>query len=88
MLSRPPRYCSYLLRCWEEHGAREAGPAAWRFSLEDPHTGERHAFSDLARLTEFVRQRLAADADADAGAEQEGRGLERDRAGPTSRGAA
>jgi hypothetical protein len=80
MLSRPPRYCSYLLRCWEEQGAREAGQAAWRFSLEDPHSGERHAFSDLERLTEFVRRRLASDA------EQEGCGLERDRAGPTTLG--
>jgi hypothetical protein len=58
MSSRPPRYCSYLLRCWEEPARRAGGPTIWRFSLEDPRTGERHAFADLERLSEFLRRRI------------------------------
>ncbi len=36
-LRRPPRYHSYLLRCWSD------GPGPWRFSVEDPYTGARRA---------------------------------------------
>jgi hypothetical protein len=56
MSSRPPRYCSYLLRCWQEPAAQPDGAAHWRFSLEDPQTGERVAFAELERLIGFLRQ--------------------------------
>jgi len=50
----PPRYRAYLLRCWEERGQDPLRPL-WRFSLEEPHTGERHGFADLAQLVAFLQ---------------------------------
>ncbi len=55
---RPPGYCAYLLRCWREPGTRP-GPAAQRFSLEDPHTGERQGFASLQALVAFLETELA-----------------------------
>ena len=53
VLEPQPRYCAWLLRC---HGV--SGPAGaelvWRFSVEDPHTGERRAFASLAALVAFL----------------------------------
>jgi hypothetical protein len=52
---QPPRYHAYLLRCWEERGHDPPRPPIWRFSLEAPHTGERHGFADLAQLVAFLQ---------------------------------
>ena len=52
----PPRHHAWLLRCWEERGL--AAPT-WRFGLEDPHTGTRHGFADLAALLAFIEGTLA-----------------------------
>ncbi len=54
----PSRYCSYLLRCWQEQSLVHAGSAAWRFSLEDPHTGERQGFATFESLMNFLHQQL------------------------------
>jgi hypothetical protein len=54
----PSRYCSYLLRCWQEESVVHAGSAAWRFSLEDPRTGERHGFAAFEALMAFLHQTL------------------------------
>ncbi len=49
ILSRAPRYQAYLLRCWAD------APGSWRFSMEDPHTGERRGFADLNALMAFIQ---------------------------------
>ena len=49
----PPEYHAYLLRFWEERG-EQGTSAAWRFSLEDPQTAQRHGFADLASLTAWL----------------------------------
>jgi hypothetical protein len=49
---QPPDYLSYLLRLWRIQG--EA--AAWRCSLESPHTGERLGFGSLDELFAFLRE--------------------------------
>ncbi len=54
----PPRYCSYLLRCWQEPSLVHLRPAAWRFSLENPHTGQRHGFATFDALMAFLRNIL------------------------------
>ncbi len=54
--TNPTSYCSYLLRCWGEGG----GAPAWRFSLEDTRSGERHGFADLEALMSFLRGRMQA----------------------------
>ena len=59
LISRyPPRYCAWLLRCGPAPGAAGVTGRAWRFSLEDPHTGERHAFTSLDGLVTFLRAEL------------------------------
>ena len=57
-LELPPRYCSYLLRCWEERSDDPLSPHPWRFSLEDPHTGQRRGFATFEALVAFLRQEL------------------------------
>ena len=54
--SRLP-YSSYLLRLWAESGVGAERPQAWRFSLEDPHTGEHIGFASLDKLCAFLRER-------------------------------
>ena len=63
ILGAAPRYRAYLLRCWSEHSPAAGAPAAWRYSLEDPHTGERRGFADLAALLGFLRAELALGCD-------------------------
>lgn len=50
---RQRRYVAYLLRLWL---AESAGEPVWRGSLEDPHSGHRLGFADLAGLFEYLRQ--------------------------------
>lgn len=57
--SDPPlRYCAYLLRCWVEHSGNPEHHVVWRFSVEDPHTGERQGFASFDQLLAFLRSEL------------------------------
>jgi len=47
---------SYWLKCWRENASGE-GEGVWRFSLEDPRTGERVGFASLRALTTFLESR-------------------------------
>ena len=49
-----PPYYAYLLRLWRSEGQ---GRQQWRASLESPHTGERHVFSNLEQLFAFLSER-------------------------------
>jgi hypothetical protein len=62
----PPSYRVYLLRSWEVRSADADGPVAWRFSLEDPQTGERKGFGDLESLVAFLRARTVLQLSADS----------------------
>jgi hypothetical protein len=55
----PPRYLSFMLRCWEARGQQPDRLATWRFSLQDAETGERHAFRDLTALVAYLERELA-----------------------------
>jgi hypothetical protein len=57
--NEPPSYRVYLLRSWEVRSADSDGPVTWRFSLEDPQTGEKRGFGDLESLVAFLRARTA-----------------------------
>ena len=59
MFDRPPRYRSYLLTLWEERSRDPAAPAVWRFSLEDPRTGQRHGFATLEALVAALEREMA-----------------------------
>ncbi len=53
---KPPGYRAYILRCWEASAPGADDPALrFRFSLEDPRTGERHGFPTLAALMAFLQ---------------------------------
>jgi hypothetical protein len=56
--TKPARYRAYLLRFWEERG-KPGVPGLWRFSLEDPHGGERQGFADLAALVAFLEAEMS-----------------------------
>ncbi len=73
----PPRYCSYLLRCWQEQSVNQLGPSAWRFSLDDPHTSHRHGFATFDALMTFLKEQLVCEqlgAPTVASSEEVGRG--------------
>jgi hypothetical protein len=53
MTSEPRRYLAYMLRLWQTGNAAES---AWRASLENPHTGERHGFVNLDLLFTFLEE--------------------------------
>ncbi len=57
----PPRYQGYLLRFWETRSQCLGQPSTWRFSLEDPQTGQRRTFADLEALVTFLRAVLDGD---------------------------
>ena len=51
--TRARGYVAYLLRLWL---AGAPGEPVWRGLLEDPHTGSRLGFADLASLFEYLRR--------------------------------
>jgi hypothetical protein len=54
-----PRLRAYMLRFWEVRSRDTNCPPTWRFSLEDPHTGDRIGFADLQALVSFLETELA-----------------------------
>lgn len=60
-LDSPPRYRAYLLRCWQERSRDPDKPAVWRFSLDDPHTGQRRGFASFEALIAALRAELSDD---------------------------
>ncbi len=55
MANEEQGYRAYLIRLWRT-GSR--GKPVWRASLEDPHTGERHAFASLEGLVTFLKEQI------------------------------
>ena len=54
MIEDRPHYIAYMLRVWQVGG----GESAWRASLESPHTGELHVFTDLTELFAFLQSTI------------------------------
>ena len=57
-----PSLRAYLLRFWKVGSADSQRAPTWRFSLEDPHSGEKLGFADLEALVAFLQAELANDA--------------------------
>jgi hypothetical protein len=55
---KPTNYQAFMLRCWTSAGDQTEGEA-YRFSLEDPHTGERFSFGGLDALVAFLSAQLS-----------------------------
>lgn len=49
-----PSYRSFLLRFWPEQQPPEQSD--WRFTLQDPRTGERLGFNSLESLTDYLNK--------------------------------
>jgi hypothetical protein len=49
-----PRQRVYILRFWETRSLPPDAPVTWRFSAQDPQTGERRGFADLDGLMAFL----------------------------------
>lgn len=54
MATEKKHYLAYMLRLWQE---KDGTGAAWRASLESPHTGERRGFASLEALFSFLLER-------------------------------
>jgi hypothetical protein len=63
MFDKPPRYRSYVLTFWEERGQDPDTPVVWRFSLQDPRTGQRRGFASLEKVVTFLRTELVSSED-------------------------
>jgi len=48
-----------MLRCWEVRSPHPGGPVTWRFSLEDPHTGQKLGFADKKTLMDHLDAELS-----------------------------
>jgi hypothetical protein len=59
IFDKPPHYRSYLLTLWEERGRDPDTTVVWRFTLEDPRTGERRGFADLEALVAALRREMS-----------------------------
>jgi hypothetical protein len=57
---KPPRYRSYLLTVWEERSQDPDVSVIWRFSLQDPRTGQRRGFASLEEMVSFLRTKLVS----------------------------
>lgn len=51
-------YRSFLLRCWQGRGRYTGSQGSWRYSLEDPVTGQKRGFTDLQALLAFIELEL------------------------------
>jgi hypothetical protein len=49
-----PRQGVYILRFWETRSFPPDAPVTWRFSAQDPRTGERRGFANLDGLMAFL----------------------------------
>jgi hypothetical protein len=59
-----PHLRAYLLRFWKVSSMGSHQAPIWRFSLEDPHTGDKLGFADLEALFAFLQAELTEDAPA------------------------
>lgn len=64
------KYLSYLVRLW-----REDSSSSWRASVQNPLTGERRSFPNLALLLRFLEEQTgeawgeSGEEDGDGGSE-------------------
>ncbi len=57
LLDDKKNYSVFVLRMWQEKEADQEIGFTWRFSLEDPNTGERKGFTSMEALLDFLEQK-------------------------------
>ena len=58
-MDHPPTYRAYMLRIWRDDTQHIRANDRWRFSLEDPHTGERIGFASVGQLCDYLLTRIS-----------------------------
>ncbi len=53
-----------MLRFWAEREGFSGSRRVWRFSLEDPHTGQRQGFSNIDGLVAFLKNEIGSNTQA------------------------
>jgi hypothetical protein len=48
------QYQVYVMRLWRDKTPSEETSSGWRFSIENPSTGQRRGFSSLEELVAFL----------------------------------
>ena len=62
ILTIPPPYHTYLLRCWQERSTEGIEEIkVWRFSLEESRTGRRRGFASFEALLAALQAELMAE---------------------------
>jgi hypothetical protein len=56
--SKSSSYHIFMLKCWPEHQQNNGITTHWRFSIEDPTSGQRQGFGQLDDLLISVRDLL------------------------------
>ena len=56
MYDSPPKYQTYILKCWQERSEGEESTLIVRFSLEETTTQVRYGFKSLEEMTNFLQQ--------------------------------
>ncbi|MCL4868289.1 MAG: hypothetical protein KJ063_04925 [Anaerolineae bacterium] len=56
--ARTASYTIFLLKLWPEHSQENGDLVSWRFSVEDPVTGERKGFVALDQFMAYVHERI------------------------------
>jgi hypothetical protein len=51
-------YFSLVLRFWEESNPPWMQSGEWRFSIDNPRTGNRKAFDSIEALSSFIHSEL------------------------------
>ncbi len=68
-MKKQTTYLSYLVRLWRVSDDEDCQPvieqAAWRASVENPHTRERKRFASLEALFDFLREQMGILPDTD-----------------------
>ena len=52
------RYQVYVLHRWREPADTIEHTPTWRFIIEEPKTGQRRGFKDLAALMDFLKMEM------------------------------
>ncbi len=63
LLTDQTNYSVFVLRIWQEKEPNWDRGFAWRFSLEDPNTGERKGFTSMEAMIDYLEQHTGRQSD-------------------------
>jgi len=60
----PKQYQVYVMRLWQEQASPKESSSGWRFSIENPATGQRRGFSCLDELVAYLENLTTQESDS------------------------